>query len=129
MIAMNIHKPFIPPLGFEKTITARQNQLVKTNNGFASHLSDAIASESKLTISKHAKYRIEQRNIEISSEKWNKIDAKLNEAKQKGVKESLVLLDNAALIVSAQNKTVITAMDRNEAESQIFTNINGTIII
>ena len=70
-----------------------------------------------------------RRNIEISSEKWNQIGAKLDEARQKGVKESLVILDNAALIVSAQNKTVITAMDRNEAESQIFTNINGAIIL
>ena len=37
------------------------------------------------------------------------------EAKKLGVKESLVLLDDAALIVSAKNQTVITAMDRNEA--------------
>lgn len=126
---MNIHKPFIPPIGIEKSFTVERNQTVKTKKGFASHLQDAISSEKDLTISKHAKYRIEQRNIEISSEKWNKIGEKLDEARQKGVKESLVILDNAALIVSAQNKTVITAMDRDEAESQIFTNINGTIII
>ena len=46
-----------------------------------------------------------------------------------GIKESLVLLNNAALIVSAKNNTVITAMDREEAIDQIFTNINGTIIM
>ena len=51
------------------------------------------------------------------------------EAKKLGVKESLVLLDDAALIVSAKNQTVITAMDRKEAMSQIFTNINGTIVM
>lgn len=46
-----------------------------------------------------------------------------------GVKESLVLLNDAALIVSAKNNTVITAMNRKEATEQIFTNINGTIIM
>ena len=46
-----------------------------------------------------------------------------------GVKESLVLVDDAALIVSAKNNTVITAMNRAEATAQIFTNINGTILM
>jgi flagellar operon protein len=129
MIIMNIYKPFIPPVGIENTSAVKRNQTVKTNHDFSSFLQDAIVAKDKLTISKHAQYRLEQRNIEISSEKWNQIGAKLEEARQKGVKESLVILDNAALIVSAQNKTVITAMDRNEAASQIFTNINGAIIL
>ena len=61
--------------------------------------------------------------------RWQQISEKVIEAKKLGVKESLVLLDDAALIVSAKNQTVITAMDRNEATSQIFTNINGTIVM
>ena len=51
------------------------------------------------------------------------------EAKQKGLDETLVLADDVALIVSAKNATVITAMDRSEAGSQIFSNINGAIIL
>ena len=46
-----------------------------------------------------------------------------------GVTDSLVLTKEAALVVSAKNNTVITAMGRDEASSQIFTNINGTILI
>lgn len=69
------------------------------------------------------------RGIEFSEAEWGKIAAKVEEAKRKGVTESLVLTRDAALIVSAKNETVITVLNRDEAASQIFTNINGTIII
>jgi len=124
---MQIQKSFIPPIGIQKLNT--ENKSRTTNTNFADHLQEAIKNDTNLTISKHAKTRIEQRNIEISSEDWKKISEKVTEAKQMGVNESLVLLDHAALIVSAKNQTVITAMDRSETNSQIFTNINGTIII
>lgn len=88
-----------------------------------------MRTESQLIVSKHAKQRLQQRGIDISAERWGQIEEKVQEAKQMGVKESLVLLEDAALIVSAKNNTVITAMDRKEAKTQIFTNINGTIIL
>lgn len=98
-------------------------------SSFASQLDRAIQHVPHIQISKHAMVRMEQRGISISPHTWEKIGAKINEAKSKGVGDSLVILKDAALIVSAKNKTVITALDREEAHSQIFTNINGTILI
>lgn len=95
---------------------------------FSSHLQQAMQPK-KLTISKHAKERLEERGIEISRHCWNEIEDKVQQAKKMGVKDSLILLHDAALIVSAKNNTVITAMDRKEAQTQIFTNINGTIVL
>lgn len=101
-----------------------------TGNQFAHALQQNLEPMAeKLSISKHAKIRLEQRNIDIKPETWSKMESKLVEARKMGVKDSLVLLDNAALIVSAKNNTVITAMGREEATSQIFTNINGTILM
>ncbi|MEK4148377.1 MULTISPECIES: TIGR02530 family flagellar biosynthesis protein [Robertmurraya] len=100
-----------------------------SGNVFSQHLQQAIIDSNKLTLSKHAKERLQQRDIHIDDRRWKQIEAKVSEAKKMGVKESLVLLDEAALIVSAKNNTVITAMDRQEATSQIFTNINGTIVL
>ncbi|MDT9023928.1 MULTISPECIES: TIGR02530 family flagellar biosynthesis protein [Rossellomorea] len=98
-------------------------------SSFAAQLDSAIQHVPHIQISKHAKVRMEQRGISISPQTWEKIGEKMNEAKTKGVGDSLVILKDAALIVSAKNKTVITALDRDEAHSQIFTNINGTILI
>ncbi|MGG3889070.1 TIGR02530 family flagellar biosynthesis protein [Metabacillus fastidiosus] len=82
-----------------------------------------------LKISKHAQERLSERKIDISTEQWNSIEEKVQEAHKKGVNDSLVLINDAALIISAKNNTVITAMNLDEAKSQIFTNINGTIIM
>lgn len=95
---------------------------------FAEQLNNALAPQT-LKVSKHATERLTERNISISEAEWAHVTDKVNEAKAKGIRDSLVLLDQAALIVSAKNSTVITAMDRNEAKNQLFTNIDGTIIL
>ncbi|MFS0595175.1 hypothetical protein AB1L16_00360 [Peribacillus frigoritolerans] len=46
-----------------------------------------------------------------------------------GVTEAFFITANGALIVSTENNKAFTVMDRDEATSQIFTKINGTIII
>ncbi|WP_456271541.1 TIGR02530 family flagellar biosynthesis protein [Bacillus sp. AK031] len=100
------------------------------NQSFADTFKKTVkGTRENLTISKHADFRLKQRGIEICPQTWKEVESKVAQAKDKGVKESLVLLSNAALIVSAKNSTVITAMDRQEAVSQIFTNIDGTILI
>lgn len=125
-------KPSFRPIQTQP-LAAGQLQSKKPNqikgNAFSLHLQQAIQENNKLILSKHAKERLAQREIHISDGRWEQIEQKVNEAKKLGVKDSLVLLDNAALIVSAKNNTVITAMNRQEALSQIFTNINGTIVL
>lgn len=82
-----------------------------------------------LKISKHAQKRLSERKIEIAEEKWVELQEKMIEAKNKGIIDSLVVMEQATLIVNTKNNTVVTAMGREEASSQIFTNINGTIIL
>ena len=95
---------------------------------FVEQLNNALAPE-VLKVSKHATARLTERNITITEAEWAHVTDKVNEAKAKGIRDSLVLMDQAALIVSAKNSTVITAMDRTEAKDQLFTNIDGTIIL
>lgn len=105
-----------------------QKQISKPNK-FKEYLTNEINEKHHLKISKHAHERLSQRHITISETEWSHIENKVYEASQLGVKDSLVLLNEAALIINTQNNTVITAMDRKEAKTQIFTNINGTIIM
>jgi len=90
---------------------------------------DILADVQGIKVSKHAKERLKERNIQINESQWKKITEKVNEAKHKGVKDSLVVMNDSTLLVSAENNTVITAMNKNEATSRIFTNIDGTILI
>lgn len=118
------------------TLSPKINSVSKKNTtentsstNFATTLQQVMTENEKLIVSKHAKTRMQDRQIVINDSQWNAISEKVTESKQKGVKEALVLLKDAALIVSAKNNTVITAMNREEAKSQIFTNINGTILM
>lgn len=103
-------------------------QVITPKQSFLQHLHDATV-KTELKVSKHANQRLIDRNIHISEAQWQLINDKVAEARSKGVKDSLVLMDQAALIVSAKNATVITAMDRSEANNQLFTNIDGTIVL
>ena len=118
------HVPFHPAIQSTTNNNVKQSTNTKS---FVEHLK--AATTEPLKISKHASERMQERNIEISDVEWQQLTDKVYEAQQKGVKQPLVLLDQAALIVSAKNATVITALDRDEAKSQIFTNIDGTIVL
>ncbi|PLR69756.1 MULTISPECIES: TIGR02530 family flagellar biosynthesis protein [Bacillaceae] len=86
-------------------------------------------TKSTIKISKHANQRLIERNISIPDYQWKEIQGKMQEARKKGIKDSLILTSNAALIVNIDHNMVVTAMNRKEASSHIFTNINGTIIM
>ncbi|MHA6258713.1 TIGR02530 family flagellar biosynthesis protein [Sporosarcina sp. CAU 1771] len=125
MDKINLHRiPSQPLIQQAQSKRAVQNP----KHSFLEHLNDAIQPV-ELKVSKHAADRLKERNIQISDADWVRVKDMVNDAKNKGVKESLVLMDQAALIVSAKNSTVITAMDRMEAKNQLFTNIDGTIVL
>ena len=112
------------------TRKSSESNTTKINgNNFSSILQEKLNNTELLKVSKHAQKRLAERGISIDSGMWTKISEKVQEAKLKGVHDSLVVTENAALVVSAKNHTVVTAMDRTEATEQIFTNINGTILL
>lgn len=94
-----------------------------------SNFKELLETQQQLKISKHASNRLQERNIQIDDKQWQAIGQKMTEAKQKGITDSLVVTNQAALLVSAKNNTVVTAMNREEAANRIFTNINGTILM
>lgn len=82
-----------------------------------------------LKFSAHAQARLESRGINLSAEDLLKLQGAVEKVKAKGAKESLILTDQAAFIVSVKNDTVITAVDRDSMKENIFTNIDSTIMI
>lgn len=87
------------------------------------------AEEVTLKFSKHASTRLADRNIDLSLEQLDRLNAGARKADAKGINESLVLVDQLAFIVNVKNNTVVTAMDQAETSENIFTNIDGAVII
>ena len=78
--------------------------------------------------SKHAANRLTERNIEISDGLMDRLSAGMQAAGQKGINESLVMVDQLAFIVNVKNQTVITALEQNDMDQNVFTNIDGAVI-
>ena len=89
----------------------------------------STAGKGELKFSKHAAQRLESRGISLSEEQNTRLQSGVEKASAKGINESLVLVDSLAFIVNVPNKTVVTAMDQTETQSNIFTNIDGAVII
>lgn len=86
-------------------------------------------SSGKLTFSKHAIGRLSERGIELSEGQLERLSNGTRMAGEKGINESLVLVDQLAFIVNIKSGTVITAMDQRETMDNVFTNIDGAVII
>mgnify|MGYP000935551419 CR=1 FL=1 len=82
-----------------------------------------------LKFSKHATMRLMDRNINLSEEQNERLETGVFKAGEKGIRESLVIMDNLSFIVNIKNRTVITAMDQSENEENVYTNIDGAVII
>lgn len=86
---------------------------------------DSVKSN-ELVFSKHANERLLSRKIDLSDSQLERLQNGTRRAEEKGIKESLVVVDNLAFIVNVRNNTVITAV--NEKDDKIFTNIDGAVI-
>ncbi len=81
-----------------------------------------------LKFSKHATGRLEDRNIEITDSMMERLTEGTVKARDKGIRETLVMVDSLAFIVNVPSQTVVTAMDQTETNENIFTNIDGAVI-
>jgi len=82
-----------------------------------------------LKFSAHATQRLKDRNISIDQEMMGKLSRAIDQAEAKGLEDALVLSDKAAFIVSVKNKTVVTALERGAVNGNVFTNIDGAVVV
>lgn len=82
-----------------------------------------------LKFSNHALERMSTRGISFSPDQITKIEQGMQKATAKGAKETLVLTDDSALIVSLKNSTVVTVMDKAMLKENVFTNIDSTVFV
>ena len=85
--------------------------------------------QDRLKVSSHAQTRLQSRQIEFGKAEWDRVMSGVDKAAAKGAKESLVMVDDVALVVSVKNRTVITAVDKDHLKDNVFTNIDSAVIV
>ncbi|NLP35901.1 MAG: flagellar protein [Clostridiales bacterium] len=107
-----------------RTSTSRNPKNISPNKSFQEILDKERVA---LKFSKHANERLASRNIDLTKEQLRRLETGTKKASEKGINESLVMVDNLAFIVNVKNNTVITAV--NDGEDKVFTNIDGAVVI
>ena len=100
-----------------------------TQGTFKDMFSRELAGTQELSFSKHAQARLFSRGIELSDELLSDIGTAVDKAQAKGSRETLVLTEEVALVVSVENRTVITAFDRENLRDGVVTSIDSAVIL
>ena len=101
----------------------------KDGKPFSEILAEQINSKSNLSFSKHALQRVATRSIDVSESSMERLSEGVKLAAEKGLGETLILVDKTAFIVNAGMNKVITAVTGPDLLGSVFTNIEGTVII
>ncbi len=125
-------------IGFNQNVSIQQMQELLNNNRSRNNVTVApgtsfeemlaLKREAVNTVkfSKHASERLFDRDIDLSDEQMKRLNDGVKQAGQKGINESLVMVDDIAFIVNIKNNTVVTAVTGDD--SKVFSNIDGAVI-
>ncbi len=124
-----INGNFYPVGDFPQVNNKIQQSVNKKSDIFENILKDKMNAKANFTISNHAAKRLQYRNIEFNEIDINNINKGINIASEKGSKDSLIIYKDVALVASIKNRTIITAVDKNENKENVFTNIDSVVML
>ena len=96
---------------------------------FKSALDRAVSQSKDVHFSAHARARLHSRGGESNETRLNALSEAIDKADAKGARESLILSDEAAYVVSVKNRTIITAFDRDNLRDGVFTSIDSAVVL
>ncbi len=119
---------FPQPIGTPRTPTARGRQQNSGTSGSFDQLLQNRIDQGSVKFSRHASERMQSRGIQFSPDQLQRLEAAVSQVNDKGGRESLVMLDDTALVVSVKNETVVTVVDKSQLKNNVFTNIDSAVI-
>ncbi len=96
---------------------------------FGEALQQEIGQQESLAFSKHAMERAEQRGIEVTPDLMDQLVSSVERAEAKGANNILAFDTVNAFIINVPNQRVITTMTQEEMKENIFTNIDGAVLL
>ncbi|MBA4180987.1 MAG: hypothetical protein C0506_10405 [Anaerolinea sp.] len=79
-------------------------------------------------LSRHAQKRVERRDLDLDAGRLERLDSAISRAAEKGSRNSVVMLDDLAVVVDVRERTVVTAMNAQAGREKVFTNIDSVVI-
>jgi flagellar operon protein len=125
------NKIFFPQPVIQPLTPGKKNNISQAPGTGKSSFEQVLNKElqGELKFSQHARQRMQSRNIELGEQELARLENAVSKAREKGARDSLILMDNLALVVSVKNNTVITAVDEQNLKENVFTNIDSAVIV
>ena len=126
-MSAQIHNPaLVPPIG---GVAAPAPTQAPTSGVHGPSFVDVLRNRAVgVEFSKHAVQRLERRGIAMDPPTLQRLDEGVSRAATKGARDAVVFVDGTAFVCSVQNRTVITAVDRDHMRDHVFTNIDSAVI-
>lgn len=102
---------------------------VKKEKSFDEILENLQSRDLEIKFSKHASERLNIRNVNLNNDELNRLKAAFKKAESKGVKDALIIMDDKAFIANISNKVIVTTINKEQLKENVFTNIDGAVII
>lgn len=81
-----------------------------------------------IQLSRHAQKRVDRRDLDLDPARLERLNSAINRAAEKGSRNSVVMLDDLAVVVDVRERTVVTAMNAQAGRERVFTNIDSVVI-
>ena len=118
--------PALQPPGVSGAAPARP--ATTANGTFGTVLRAELDRSTPLQFSGHALERLRRRGIPVDGPTMARLNEAVGKAGAKGARDALVLIDSTAFVVSVTNRTVITAVGKDQMKDHVFTNIDSAVI-
>lgn len=130
-IHLNIYTPVVTGKPQTAPTAKRESDSDQSDEqkSFSDVLSDTINRNSEVNFSKHAVKRVTQHKLELTEDSISRLNEGVKIASEKNLEEPLILVGGMAFLVNVPNNTVITAINNDDTKGNVFTNIDGTVII
>jgi flagellar operon protein len=126
---LQINQPIRPLPKTQQPNKTAQKKKNSNSPSFKDVLGEKMKGKEKLSFSKHAQKRINSRAIPVTKAEIDKLNNGVEKARDKGARDSLVMVNNVAYIVSVENNTVVTAVDEESMDDNVFTNIDSAVFM
>ncbi|WP_305043275.1 TIGR02530 family flagellar biosynthesis protein [Geoalkalibacter sp.] len=123
-----LYSPPVYPVSPQPPPAARRAPGKPLGPSFDEVLRGQLKGKPELQFSRHALARMESRGISFGPAELGRIESAVQSVQAKGGRDSLVLLDGNALVVSVKNATVVTVVDQDSLRNNVFTNIDSAVI-
>jgi flagellar operon protein len=121
-----------PALPAERKVTGRQESVGRGKGPSFEQVLEQTCNRqapSRLRFSAHATARMQAHGIQLDREGLARLEVAVEQARAKGIRDSLIVTDSSNFIVNVPNSAVVTIVPRGAPQGDVFTQIDGAVIV